>query len=276
MNCRINVRFSKVKHISFILLAFLLIFTIGCSKKVIKVDVEKRDKTATIKTTDTDSAYSPTASTTGVGKPYYIDGIQYIPENQPQNYTQKGIASWYGKKFHGRKTASGEVYNMYAMTAAHKTLPLQTWVKVHNFKNNREIVVRINDRGPFVKGRIIDLSFTGAKKLGMADQGTAPVKVVVLGRLKNPKSKKKEYLPVDLYTGNFSIQVGAFQVRSNAIILKQELSKAYKDVHIATHKDYRGTFYRVRVGKYSTLKQALMLEKQLNVNGRKTVFLIAE
>lgn len=276
MNCRINVRFSKIKHISFILLAFLLIFTIGCSKKVIKVDVEKRDKTATIKTTDTDSAYSPTASTTGVGKPYYIDGIQYTPENQPQNYSQKGIASWYGKKFHGRKTANGEVYNMYAMTAAHKTLPLQTWVKVHNFKNNREIVVRINDRGPFVKGRIIDLSFTGAKKLGMADQGTAPVKVIVLGRLKNPKAEKKEYLPVDLYTGNFSIQVGAFQVRSNADKLKDELSKAYKDVHIATHKDYRGTFYRVRVGKYSTLKQALMLEKELNINGRKTVFLIAE
>jgi rare lipoprotein A len=264
-----NIRFSQVKFFSFIILV-LLIFTTGCSKKIIAVEAVKHPKS------NTDSSYSPTASTTGVGKPYSIDGIEYVPESQPQNYTQKGIASWYGKKFHGRKTASGEVYNMYAMTAAHKTLPLQTWVKVHNFKNNKEIVVRINDRGPFVKGRIIDLSFTGAKKLGMADQGTAPVKVVVLGRLKNPKSKIKEYVPVDLYTGNFSIQVGAFQVKSNAEKLKYELSKSYKDVHIVSHKDYRGTFYRVRVGKYSTLKQALMLEKKMNINGQKTVFLIAE
>ncbi|MCP3891256.1 MAG: septal ring lytic transglycosylase RlpA family lipoprotein, partial [Desulfobulbaceae bacterium] len=153
---------------------------------------------------------------------------------------------------------------------------LQTWVKVQNLENNKEIVVRVNDRGPFVKGRIIDLSFTGAKKLGMAEQGTAKVKVIVLGRLKDPKSKQREYVPVDLYTGNFSIQVGAFQVKSNANILKNELSKTYKDVHIVSHKDHRGTFYRVRVGKYSTLKKALMLEKELNVNGRKTVFLIAE
>ncbi|MCK5541441.1 MAG: septal ring lytic transglycosylase RlpA family protein [Desulfobacterales bacterium] len=272
------IRFLKAKFFSFIVLLVLLIFVTGCSKKVIAVEVVKPGDSAIVHKTDSDpdTAYSPTASTTGVGKPYSIDGIQYVPENQPQNYTQKGIASWYGEKFHGRKTASGEIYNMHAMTAAHKTLPLQTWVKVHNLKNNKEIVVRINDRGPFVKGRIIDLSFTGAKKLGMADQGTAPVKVVVLGRLKNPKSKKKEYIPVDLYTGIFAIQVGAFQVKSNANKLKDELSKVYKDVHIVTHKDHRGTFYRVRVGKYSTLKKALMLEKKLNADGRKTVFLIAE
>jgi len=264
-----DIRFSKVKFFSFILLA-LLIFATGCSKKVIAVEVVKKGNS------DIDSSYSPTASTTGVGKPYSVYGIEYVPENQPQNYTQKGIASWYGDKFHGRKTASGEIYNMHAMTAAHKTLPLQTWVKVHNLNNNKEIVVRINDRGPFVKGRIIDLSFTGAKNLGMADQGTAPVKIVVLGRLKNPKSKQKEYVPVDLYTGCFSIQVGAFQVKSNADKLKNELSKSYKDVHIVIHKDYRGTFYRVRVGKYSTLNEALVLEKRMNTNGQKTVFLISE
>ena len=276
MNFRMDVRFSKTNFYSFIVLLSLIIFVTGCSKKTISVEVMRQDKPATAQKTDSDSNYSPTASTTGVGKPYYIDGIQYIPENQPQNYTQKGIASWYGKKFHGRKTASGEIYNMYSMTAAHKTLPLQTWVRVHNLQNNKEIVVRINDRGPFVKGRVIDLSFTGAKKLGIAELGTAPVKLVVLGRLKNKKSKQKEYLPVDLYTGNFSIQVGAFQVKSNADKLKHELSKAYENVHIVSHKDHRGTFYRVRVGKYSTLKKALMLEKKMNVNGQRTVFLIAE
>ena len=165
---------------------------------------------------------------------------------------------------------------MYAMTAAHKTLPIPIFVEVTNLDNHRKIIVRVNDRGPFVKGRIIDLSFTGAKKIGIAEKGTALVKVTVLGRLKNPTAQKKEYLPVNCYKGNFSIQVGAFQVKSNAEKLKNELSKTYNNVHIAIYQDSRGTFYRVRVGKYSNLKQALMLEKEMNVNGQKTVLLIAE
>jgi peptidoglycan lytic transglycosylase len=268
-----SIRFSKAVNISFIFLLILLIPFTGCRKRVISVEVgvEKPQKTASIP-----SDHYESKSRTGIGKPYSIDGIEYTPASKPMNYVEDGIASWYGKKFHGRKTACGEIYNMYAMTAAHKTLPLQTWVRVHNLRNNKEIVVRINDRGPFVKGRIIDLSYTGANKLGMADQGTAPVKVTVLGRLKNPESQKKEYIPVNPYNGNFSIQVGAFQVRSNADKLKAELSRTYENVHIATHEDYRGTFYRVRVGKYSNLKQALMLEKEMNLDGQKTVFLIAE
>ncbi|MCK5097970.1 MAG: septal ring lytic transglycosylase RlpA family protein [Desulfobacteraceae bacterium] len=271
MTIRFSDRFSKVKKVSFIVLLIVLFFAAGCAKRRISVEAIKDDKPG-----KTSSKYSDSGSDAGLGKPYTINGIQYIPQKQSLNYTQKGIASWYGKKFHGRKTASGEVYDMHAMTAAHKTLPLQTWVRVHNLKNNKEIVVRINDRGPFVKGRIIDLSFTGAKKIGIADTGTAPVKVVVLGALKNPKAKKKEYVPVNCYNGNFSVQVGAFQVKANAIQLKNELSIAYNDVHIVKHNDHRGSFYRVRVGKYSQLKPALMLEKELSVNGQKTVFLIAE
>ncbi len=266
-----DIRFLKANCFVFIVLfVFMFVFT-GCSKRVISVKVIKSEKPSSAPAKDYDSK-----SKTGIGKPYTIDGIEYVPANKPQNYVQKGIASWYGEKFHGRKTACGEIYNMHAMTAAHKTLPLQTWVKVQNLENNKEITVRINDRGPFVKGRIIDLSFTGAKKLGITEKGTAFVKITVLGRLKNPTAQKKEYLPVNCYKGNFSIQVGAFQVRSNAENLKYELSKTYENVHIATHQDYRGTFYRVRVGKYSNLKQALMLEKEMNVNGQKTVFLIAE
>jgi len=268
-----TIRFSKARTFSFIIVLSLLFVFPGCRKRVISVDVDvaKPDRPVT-----TSHKNYEAKSRTGIGKPYSIDGIQYVPASKPQNYIEQGIASWYGKKFHGRKTACGEIYNMYAMTAAHKTLPLQTWVKVHNLRNNREIVVRINDRGPFVKGRIIDLSYTGANKLGMAEQGTTPVKVIVLGRLKNPKSQQKEYLPVNPYKGNFSIQVGAFQVRSNAEKLKSELSQTYDNVHIVTYEDYRGIFYRVRVAKYSDLKQALLLEKQMNVNGQKTVFLIAE
>ncbi len=279
MDLRKNTVFLKIKFIGFIFLFLVLLIVSGCVKKGVYVEFETKDIQAEetdTKESNLKTGYISNDSNSGVGKPYYIDGVQYVPENQPRNYTQRGIASWYGKKFHGRKTASGEIYNMYAMTAAHKTLPLQTWVKVLNLRNKKEIVVRINDRGPFVRGRVIDLTFTGAKKLGMVKQGTAPVKVIVLGKLKNSKARKKEYVPVDLYTGNFSIQVGAFKVKSNAENLKYRLSRVYKDVHITTHKDYRGTFYRVRVGKYSSLKKALMLEKKLSLNGHRSVFLLAE
>ena len=101
----------------------------------------------------------------------------YHPVSDARGFKQKGIASWYGKKFHGRKTSSGETYNMYAMTAAHKTLPLGTYVHVKSLDNGNEVMVRINDRGPFVKGRIIDLSAGAARRLGFYKKGTARVLV---------------------------------------------------------------------------------------------------
>lgn len=115
-----------------------------------------------------------------IGKPYRINGVTYYPLQSSEGYRRKGIASWYGSDFHGKKTANGEIYNMYAMTAAHPTLPLPTWVRVTNLENGRNILVRVNDRGPFLRGRLIDLSYTAASKLGMAEQGTAPVLVEAL------------------------------------------------------------------------------------------------
>ncbi len=112
----------------------------------------------------------------GPNKPYEVLGQSYTPETRDVTIREKGIASWYGRKFHGRKTASGELYNMHAMTAAHKTMPLPSYARVRNPKNGREIVVRVNDRGPFVAGRIIDLSYAAALKLGVAG-GIAPVEV---------------------------------------------------------------------------------------------------
>lgn len=103
----------------------------------------------------------------GPNKPYEVLGKSYEPMRADARYTEEGIASWYGRKFHGRRTASGEVYNMYAMTAAHKTLPLPSYARVTNPANGRSIIVRINDRGPFVRGRIIDLSYTAALKLDL-------------------------------------------------------------------------------------------------------------
>jgi rare lipoprotein A len=113
-------------------------------------------------------------------KPYTIAGKTYYPWADAKNYSETGVASWYGPKFHGRKTASGEKYNQNAMTAAHKTLPFGTKVRVKNVKNDKSVIVRINDRGPFAKGRIIDVSRAAAKKLDMINSGTAKVNIKVV------------------------------------------------------------------------------------------------
>jgi len=112
----------------------------------------------------------------GPNKPYEVLGQDYSPMSDDAAFTERGLASWYGKKFHGRRTASGETYNMYAMTAAHKTMPIPSYARVRNPKNGREVIVRVNDRGPFHKGRVIDLSYTAAMKLGVLN-GVAPVEV---------------------------------------------------------------------------------------------------
>ena len=111
---------------------------------------------------------------------YVIDGVTYRVKDTSAGYREEGIASWYGGYFHGRRTSSGDVYDMYQMTAAHKSLPLPTYVRVTNLVNGRSVVLRVNDRGPFVADRIIDVSFAAATKLGMAETGTAPVEVVSL------------------------------------------------------------------------------------------------
>ena len=216
---------------------------------------------------------------TGYPKPYKVLGKWYQPLPHARGFGQCGLASWYGKKFHGRKTANGETYDMYGISAAHKTLPLGTHVWVRNLKNNKELKVRINDRGPFVKDRIIDLSYGAAQKLGIVESGTAPVELVALGIETGPQLSKKsaqEATLLDYYKGNFTFQVGAFKVRENAERLKQELSQKYENTHIAVFDSGEETFYRVRVGKNDTLKSAEAYEKILIRDGFKNVFIIAE
>ncbi len=211
-------------------------------------------------------------------KPYRIKGVQYTPLASAKGFVQTGIASWYGRKFHNRKTANGETYNMYAMTAAHKTLPLGTWVRVHNLENNRQIVVRINDRGPFVYGRIIDLSYAGAKKLGIVGKGTARVRITALGRATSFSAKTRapvSFRPLDYWKGNFTIQVGAFQVKKNALNYRKKLSKIYKHVHVVSFRDSRGIFYKVRIGRFTSLKDAMRFREKLMASGFDNAFTIA-
>ncbi len=112
--------------------------------------------------------------------PYMVFGKRYIPMKSAKGFSQKGVASWYGKKFHGRRTSSGEIYDMFKMTAAHPTLPLPTYVRVTNLDTKKRIIVKVNDRGPFLHGRIIDLSYAAAHKLGIARKGTGRVRIQAL------------------------------------------------------------------------------------------------
>ena len=211
--------------------------------------------------------------------PYRIKGVKYTPIANASGFSQTGLASWYGSKFHGRKTSNGETYNMYAMTAAHKTLPVNTWVSVHNLENNRKIVVRINDRGPFIRGRIIDLSYTGAKRINIVGPGTARVKITALGKATSYSQKTKQpvsFKPVNYWQGNFTVQVGAFKVKTNALNYKDKLSKAYKNAHIVTYKDYRGIFYRVRIGRFTNVNDAARFSEKIINKGFHSAFTVAE
>ena len=219
----------------------------------------------------------PPKKSPGHPKPYKVFGKWYQPLPDSEGFRQRGIASWYGKDFHGKKTSNGEIYDMYAMTAAHKTLPLGTYVQVRNLENNRRVKVRINDRGPFVRGRIIDLSFTAADRLGIVGPGTARVEVVALATpAASDDETLRSYEPIDLHSGNFTFQIGAFVHRENAERLNAKLSEKYQNAHIKVYDRGDQIFYRVRVGRFKTLQQAESQEEILVTDGYTDLFIVAE
>jgi len=205
---------------------------------------------------------------------YKVNGHWYIPIPDATGFVQRGIASWYGPKFHGKKTANGETYNMHAMTAAHKTLPIGTLVSVRNLNNGREAVVRINDRGPFVRGRIIDLSRAAAKKIGMLATGTAPVEITALERASSAALSHPTGPVFD--RGDFTVQIGAFTEPQRAKRLKARLIKEYGSVSITPFVKNKRTFYRVRVGHFSSLATARAAESRLVNNGFPDAFAVSE
>jgi len=222
---------------------------------------------------------APPSPPGGYPKPYKVGRQWYQPIPDARDFRQEGRASWYGKKFHGRKTSNGEVYDMYAMTAAHKTLPFDTHVKVRNLENNQTAIVRINDRGPFIRGRIIDLSYTAAKQLKIVGPGTSMVEIVALGATAPGRpegSGEPEYIPQDYYSGKFTFQVYAFKDSDNAERARKKLAEKYKNVHIAVFDNGGETFYRVRVGLAHSLEQADAYEKLLIQDGFEDVFVVAE
>ncbi len=178
-------------------------------------------------------------------------------------YSEVGYASWYGKKFHGRPTASGEIYDMYKLTAAHKKLPLGTYVKVTNLSNGKSVIVKINDRGPYVRGRIIDLSYAAAKKIGMVKKGVQKVKIVAI---KYPYYIKK-YKNIFAYRKIFSVQVGSYRFKNNAKIMMSTLKRFTKKTFYRKVKINGDLYYRVYAGSYSSKKAAKRLLAKLLRNG---------
>jgi len=174
---------------------------------------------------------------------------------KPVSNVHRGLASWYGPGFHGKATSSQEIFNMHDMTAAHRSLAFGTYVIVTNLNNGKSVTVRINDRGPFIKDRIIDLSYAAAKVIGIIGPGVAPVKLEVLPGFSVEMSLQK-----------FSIQVGAFIYKKNAALLKEKLKKNYKDVYISTFKTSHQTYYRVRI-KANSLNEAEKIALKLNNEG---------
>jgi len=192
----------------------------------------------------------------GWQKPYEVDGKRYQPLRDHQGFQQRGMASWYGRKFHGRKTSNGEVYDMYAMSAAHKTLPMGIYVKVTHLGNGRHIIVRVNDRGPFVAGRIIDLSYAAAKQIGIVDSGTALVQIEALGFRQTGQGQVTYQAPVNYDSGTFDVQIGAFSTAENAYRLAAKMRSRYGKTVVSAIMVNGQKVYRVRSGDFKSLQQA--------------------
>ena len=204
-------------------------------------------------------------------KTYEVFGKRYYVLDSSEGFTQEGIASWYGPKFHGKKTSSGEIYDMYAMTAAHKTLPLPSYLEVKNLENGRKIIVRVNDRGPFHDNRIVDLSYTAALKLDMFAKGTALVEI----RAINPRSYTAGGAPVETRPkvdtettpAQFYIQVGVFSDLNNAENLKNKLLSLQTPVQVDEAMLNETAVYRVKIGPLDDIETADALVYQLEPLG---------
>nr|WP_282571383.1 septal ring lytic transglycosylase RlpA family protein [Methylonatrum kenyense] len=226
---------------------------------------------------------------------YEVFGQTYhVMAEMPRTFEEEGIASWYGKKFHGRRTSSGEPYDMYKLTAAHRELPIPAYVHVTNLDNGRELVVRVNDRGPFARNRIIDLSYAAAQRLDMVDAGVAPVRIELLhadddvpavadsgdgvneagGNVVQASAAERLPGEVEEATGNrgsngdprYFLQAGAFSERGNAERLKERLHQArFDEIRIDNAGD--GGLYRVQLGPVSSVEAVDQLSRELEDHG---------
>ncbi len=203
-------------------------------------------------------------------RPYKSKGKTYYPIPDSAGFRETGIASWYGKDFHGKRTSNGEYYDMYGATAAHKLLPMNTMIHVKNLDNGKETVVRINDRGPFVKGRILDLSYAQAKKIGIVAKGTARVRITALAP-SNRKSTTKD----NVRQGEYYVQIGSFRNKKRAMALQKRFTSAGVQTVIQQYIHQKKPYFRVQVFAGKRLEIARKAERSLLNRGYNDAFLIA-
>ncbi|MCE5311813.1 MAG: septal ring lytic transglycosylase RlpA family protein [Nitrospiraceae bacterium] len=185
------------------------------------------------------------------------------PQSEYEQYRKQVIASWYGRDFHGKPTASGEIYNMHGMTCAHKELPFGTRLKVVNTANNLEVECIVNDRGPFVAGRDLDMSYGAAMGIEMIGTGTALVNIEATGR----DMRYVKYVKYSGAIGTVTIQIGSFKDEGNAKRLKLGLELKYQNVYIMQANVNGNSWYRVRIGKFKAKDDAVVLGRQLAEEG---------
>ncbi len=236
-----------------ILISLISVFT-GCTKTIYSSGAYKSYKTSYEKVAPQKIRNSK-AMHRATMKSYVIAGKRYYPTRARVGDKLKGIASWYGPNFHAKLTSNGETYNMYAMTAAHKTLPMNTMVKVVNKENGKSVIVRINDRGPFVTGRIIDLSNVAAHKINMVKKGTARVTVTILGfnaKIARTKAEREEVATVS----TFHLQVGAFKRLQGAQTIRRKFELILDDEYKAIVKKGHDKINRVWITGFRSEKEA--------------------
>jgi rare lipoprotein A len=202
---------------------------------------------------------SPPSETPGV--PRAASAPLSVPALVVKNeiYREQGIASWYGKELQGKKTASGEVFDMEALSAAHRTLPLGTMIRVTNLDNSKSIKVRINDRGPFIKSRILDLSYGAARKLGFVEQGTTRVQIETVDPVRD--------------TVQYTVQAAMFTEETNTKILRQRLSRKFEHVAVVQRETNIAQFYLVQVGSYASEERAEQIADKLRLEGLEPIVL---
>jgi len=201
-----------------------------------------------------------------IGSPYYINGIKYTPKEE-KNYIEEGIASWYGPNFDGKQTANGEIFNQYDISAAHKTLPLPSLLRVTNLENGRQVIVRVNDRGPFVGNRIIDLSFRSAQILGVIEKGIATVRLELIDY--GPHLLEKNNNKNKITKQNSYLQIGVFKNANNADKLYAKLRNIgylNNKVFIETVDSDNSTFYVVKVGPINNKENIMYVQRKLKKN----------
>ena len=246
------------KNIRFLILLLLFILGVGgCSSKKEPYKFK---------------GYTSDARRAATMRCYTVRGKTYHPTYVSVGDTMRGVSSWYGPNFHGKMTSSGERYNMYAMTAAHKTWPMDTMVKVENLENGKSAIVRINDRGPFVKNRILDCSYAAGKKIGIDKKGTARVKLTVVGfagKIYDIDKQRGKPLPRVKLT-DFAVQVGAFRRKEGAKIYQQRYASLIcppKEVVIREFIEDGAPLYRVWVKGFESEEEARDFIEKANVEG---------